>query len=57
MTDEFEAIRSKLKRNGIVINNIYDLVSSKYPYKEAIPILINHLKAGIEDESLKEITR
>lgn len=47
-------IKDRLQKIGIFINDIYDLVNTKKPYPDAIPILLDSLKQGIEDINLKE---
>lgn len=54
MLVEAEYIKNELKKVGISINDIYDLVNSKKPYPEAIPVLLKLLKSNIEHKGLKE---
>jgi HEAT repeat protein len=44
----------EIKKTGLIIKDIYDLVNSKKPYPLAIPILLRALEQGIEDKALKE---
>lgn len=54
MIGEIEIIKSEFNKIGISINDIYDLVNTKEPYPEAIPVLLNLLKNGIEHIGIKE---
>lgn len=45
---------SNLRKVGVVINDIYDLVNTKESYPEAIPVLLDLIKQGVEDVRVKE---
>ncbi|WP_211518722.1 HEAT repeat domain-containing protein [Flavobacterium humi] len=47
-------IKDELKKVGISINDIYDLVNTKESYPLAIPVLLDLLQKGIEDVKIKE---
>lgn len=47
-------INAELAKIGIIVDNIYDLVNTNKPYREAIPVLINLLKECKEPSSIKE---
>ena len=51
--DEDNKTVSELKKVGITIKNIYDLVNTNIPYPEAIPVLKQLLKDGISHVGLK----
>ncbi len=54
MIKDIERIKKELQTVGIYVNDIYDLVNTKEPYPEAIPILINLLKEGLTHDGVKE---
>lgn len=54
MTKEANKIRLELEKVGVNIDDIYDLVNTKMQYPNAIPVLINLLREGIETASIKE---
>ena len=54
MTYNTITLRDELKKQGVLINDIYDLVNSSKSYPAAIPILINFLRANVDDDNLKE---
>jgi hypothetical protein len=47
-------IKARLENVGVFVNNIYDLVHSHASYPQAIPVLLELLKEGMEDSKLKE---
>lgn len=47
-------IKAKLEEVGVFVNNVYDLVHSHESYPQAIPVLLDLLKEGMEDSKLKE---
>lgn len=51
---DINTIKSELLKAGIVVNDIYDLVNTKKSYESAIPILLDVLEQGIEDNTTKE---
>lgn len=54
MTYNAITLRDELKEVGVLIENIYDLVNSSKSYPAAIPILIDFLKANLDEDNLKE---
>ena len=53
MEEEIKIIET-LKRVGIIVNDLYDLVNTSKSYTEAIPILIKFLKNGVKNDDTKE---
>jgi HEAT repeat protein len=54
METEDTKIARKLRDVGIVVESVYDLVNTSMSYPEAIPILLEALKTGIEHDGTKE---
>jgi HEAT repeat protein len=54
MEVDLNAIRRELRKVGISINDIYDLVNTNEPYPAAIPVLLKLLNDGIEHIGIKE---
>lgn len=52
--EESNRIIEALKKAGIAIDDIYDLVNTNEPYPEAIPVLIQLLKEGITNVGNRE---
>lgn len=49
-----QELQNRLKKAGIEVDSIWDLVNTKNPYPEAIPVLVNVLEEGVEDINTKE---
>lgn len=50
-------LRKDLQKVGLYINTAWDLVNSKGPYKEAIPILLRHLSQPYLDRNKEGMAR
>jgi len=53
-SSESDKFRSEIKKIGIEINDVYDLVNSRQSYRSAIPVLMNFLRSGVQDMTLRE---
>ena len=54
MITDSENLKNELSKVGILIDDIYDLVNTRLPYPNAVPVLIELLKNGIGDDKIKE---
>jgi hypothetical protein len=54
METEDAKIARKLRGAGVMVESVYDLVNTNVSYPNAIPILLEALKAGIEHAGTKE---
>ena len=51
---EEKKIISAMGKAGVVVEDVFDLVNTREPYPEAIPVLINLLEEGINHRRLKD---
>ncbi len=58
MADAEQPIAADLRRAGVPVTSVWDLVSSPEPYPEAIPVLLEHLqRTGYPDRVMESMGR
>ncbi|SMC78580.1 HEAT repeat domain-containing protein [Cellulophaga tyrosinoxydans] len=57
LNEELEPLIYELKKLGLNVSSIWDLVNSKKKYSNAIDILINHLNKAYSDKNKEGIVR